>query len=42
MEIIVDQRMLEQLGLAVMNLALRPKRCGREEGGLFSPLCSSR
>ena len=41
MEIIVDRRKLEQLGLAVMNLALRPKRRGREKGGLFFSLRSS-
>lgn len=41
MEIIVDRRKLEQLGLAVMNLALRPQRRGREKGGLFFSLRSS-
>lgn len=41
MEIIVDQRKLEQLGIVVVNLVLRPKRRRREKGGLFFSLRSS-
>ena len=41
MDIVVDRRKLEQLDLPVMNLALRPKRRGREKGGLFFSLRSS-